>query len=83
MAFIAFKSVKIVGNAGMICGVAGFLYIGLPLSLSATTKLPLAALSGSSGIEHLLTTLSMVSMQNIKLDRFTAKGSAGPSSIGG
>ncbi|KYN08594.1 hypothetical protein ALC62_00450 [Cyphomyrmex costatus] len=65
------------------CRVAGFRYTGLPLSLSAATKPPLAARSGSSGIEHRLTTLSIVQIYIIRSLRLRLAGSSNMFSTGG
>ncbi|KYQ54463.1 hypothetical protein ALC60_06609 [Trachymyrmex zeteki] len=67
----------------IICGVAGFRYTGLPLSLSAATKPPLAARSGSSGIEHRLTTLSIVQIHIMRSLRLRLAGSSNMFSTGG
>ncbi|KYN40351.1 hypothetical protein ALC56_05296 [Trachymyrmex septentrionalis] len=82
---IAFEPEKYLkpGPFHCCCRVAGFRYTGLPLSLSAATKPPLAARSGSSGIEHRLTTLSIVQIHIIRSLRLRLAGSSNAFSTGG
>ncbi|KYN19904.1 hypothetical protein ALC57_07673 [Trachymyrmex cornetzi] len=82
---IAFEPEKCLkpGPFHYYCRVAGFRYTGLPLSLSAATKPPLAARSGSSGIEHRLTTLSIVQIHIIRSLRLRLAGSSNAFSTGG
>ncbi|KYM76199.1 hypothetical protein ALC53_13226 [Atta colombica] len=82
---IAFEPKKCLrpGPFHYCCRVAGFRYTGLPLSLSAATKPPLAARSGSSGIEHRLTTLSTVQIHIMRSLRLRLAGSSNAFSTGG